>query len=173
MEGSGRRRKAARISCAPGVSEVASWAACGLAGRQPALQDGMVAPGGALVGRHHQQLAEAAGGRVGGQAALSPALGAEVADGQERLAQQGFGEAGAQRGEQRGPGRLLRVGGGQAVRADLAALLVAPAGLAVERAEGDGQHGALGQRLPPRVADDGPARRVERDLARARLGPLR
>ncbi|GEM_PF-7025349 len=59
---------------------------------------------------------------------------------------------------------------GEAVGADFTAFLVAPAGLAVEGAEGDREDGAFGQGLAAGVADDGPAGGVERNLLGAGAG---
>ena len=96
--------------------------------------------------------------------------GPQVAYGEEGLPQQRLREAGPQRGEQGGAGGLGGIRSGKPVRPDLDAFLGAPSGLAIERAEGHGQHGPLLQRLLARVADDRPTRRVQLDLARVRLG---
>ena len=116
---------------------VAAWAA----GRRWARR-GVVALGGGLVGGDDEKFAEAAGGA--GIAGLA-AAGAEIADGDEGFVEKGVGETGAERGEEGRPRGLFRVVGGEAVGADVAALLVAPAGLAVESAESDGEDGAFGQ----------------------------
>ncbi|GAV33985.1 hypothetical protein ROTAS13_01645 [Roseomonas sp. TAS13] len=137
--------------------------------RHPAPQHVEIEPRAALVRRHHQQLAEAARALPRHQPPATAPLRAQVARRVEGMAQQGFREAGAQRGEQRGPRRLVGVEAGDAVRAQLVAVLVAPAGLAIQRAEGHGQHGALGQRLGTGVADHRPPFGVQLHLARARL----
>ena len=111
-------------------------------------------------------------GGVGGQAAGFAAAGAEGADGEEGFAQQGVGEAGAERREQGGAGGLDRVGAAEAVGAGVAAVLVAPGGLAVEGPEGDGEDGALGQGLLAGIADDGPVRGIERHFTGAGAGAL-
>ena len=161
VRGGGERRRGSR---GPGGVGGGQRSDAGLGGGKPLGELGEVAAGVGLVGGDDEEFAQAFG-----LAGFSPP-GAEVADRQERLAQEGVGEAGAERGEEGGAGGFLRVEGGEAVGADIAALLVAPTGLAVERAKGDGEDGALGQGLAAGVADHGPARGVEGDFAGAGAG---
>ena len=119
--------------------------------RYPAAQDLEVAPRLDLVGRHHQQLAEAARGLARRGTQGQPTLGPQLARRLEGPPQQALGEAGAQRGEQRRPGGLLRRRGLQPVRPEPRPLAAAlglrpqPGRLAVQRAEGDRQHRPLRQ----------------------------
>ncbi len=138
----------------------------GLGRRHPAAQDVGIAPGADLVGGDHQQLAQATGVLPGGQPAQAATLRPKRAHRGERLAQQGVGEAGAQRGEQGRAGGLGRPGRGEPVRPGRCAGLVQPAGLAIHGAEQHRQHGAFGQGLRPRVAHHCPARCSQVHFAR-------
>ena len=95
----------------------------GLVAGKPALDRFEIPLRVLLVGRDHQQLAQARGGFARGKAALLSPAGAQVADTDKRFAQQRLGEAGAERREQRRAGGLVRIGGGEPVRPDLDYLL--------------------------------------------------
>ena len=126
--------------------------------RNPAVEEIGVAARSGLVGRHHEQLAQTRRILPGRKPAVAPAVGSQGADPGEGFAQQVFGKAGAQSGEQGRAGRLDRPGRGQSMRAGWQPVLVQPACLAVHGAEQDGQYRALGQGLRTRVAHHRPAR---------------
>jgi hypothetical protein len=112
----------------------------------------VIASRAALVGCDHEQLAEAPRRLARRQASHRPPFGPKLARCREGLLQQLAGKARAKRREQgrtRGLGRVWRCKpmGSQAHRLGRHSAALEPTGLSVEGAEGDGQHGALGQRL--------------------------
>ena len=137
----------------------------GLRGRKPTAQAGEVASRQCLVGSDDQELAQPQRSLVGREAQRLAALATERAAGPEGLAEQVLSELGAQGGEQGRPGGLRAAA--EAMRTAEGLLGVHPLGLAVDGRKHAGQDDALQQGRAPRVPNDRPARRVERNLAQA------